>query len=74
MLFRSVASIFAGINGYLDPLPVPKVKAFETGFLAHLRTQRPEILKDIREKKDLTDETKAKLTAAVEEFSKQFSS
>jgi len=71
---EQVASIFAGIHGYLDPLPVPKVKAFETGFLAHLRSKRPEILKEIREKKDLTDETKAKLTAAVEEFSKQFSS
>jgi F-type H+-transporting ATPase subunit alpha len=69
---EQVASIFAGISGYMDALPIEKVKPFEAGLLKFLREKHPEILKDIREKNDLTDDTKAKLTSAIEEFSKSF--
>ncbi len=69
---EQVASIFAGNNGYLDPLPLDKVKAFESGLLAFLKSKHPEILKDIKTKNDLADDTKTKLTAAIEEFSKTF--
>jgi F-type H+-transporting ATPase subunit alpha len=69
---EQVASIFAGINGNLDGIPLPKVKAFETGLLAYLKSKKPEILKDIKDKNDLTDDNKAKLIAAIEEFSKTF--
>ncbi|HUO58341.1 MAG TPA: F0F1 ATP synthase subunit alpha [bacterium] len=67
-----VASIFAGNNGFLDPLPVDKVKAFESGLLSHLKAKHPAILKDIKEKNDLTDDTKAKLTSAIQEYSKNY--
>jgi F-type H+-transporting ATPase subunit alpha len=67
-----VASVFAGINGYLDNLPMEKVRAFESELIGHLKANHPGILKDIREKNDLTDDTKGKLTAAIEEFSKKF--
>ncbi len=72
LMEEQVASVFAGINGYLDNLPVEKVRAFESELLAHLKSKHPEVLKDIREKNDLTDDTRAKLTAAIEEFSKKF--
>jgi F-type H+/Na+-transporting ATPase subunit alpha len=67
-----VASIFAGNNGYLDPLPVDKVKVFETGLLSHLKAKYPAVLKDIKEKGDLTDDTKAKLTEAITEYAKNY--
>jgi F0F1-type ATP synthase alpha subunit len=35
---EQVAVIYAGVNGYLDPLPVNRVKAFEDGLLALLRS------------------------------------
>ena len=69
---EQVASIFAGISGYMDNLPIEKVKPYEAGLLNFLKEKRPEILKDIREKNDLTDDTKAKLTSAIEEFAKSF--
>ncbi len=69
---EQVVSIFAGNNGYLDPLPLDKVKAFESGLLSFLRSKHPEILRDIKAKNDLPDDTKTKLTAAIEEFSKTF--
>ena len=35
---EQVCVIYAGVNGYLDPLPVNRVRAFEDGLLALLRT------------------------------------
>ncbi|HTC21359.1 MAG TPA: F0F1 ATP synthase subunit alpha, partial [bacterium] len=67
-----VASIFAGNNGFLDPLPLDKVKAFEAGLLSHLKAKNPDILKDIKDKGDLTDDTKTKLSAAIAEYAKNY--
>ncbi|KAF0135550.1 MAG: ATP synthase subunit alpha [Methylocystaceae bacterium] len=64
--------IYAGVNGYLDPLPVNRVRAFEDGLLALLRSQHSDILESIRTTKDLTDETAAKLKSVVESFAKSF--
>jgi len=64
--------IYAGVNGYLDPLPVNRVRAFEDGLLALLRSQHSDILESIRTTKDLTDETAAKLKNVVETFAKSF--
>ncbi|MGJ0506247.1 MAG: F0F1 ATP synthase subunit alpha, partial [Methylocystis sp.] len=64
--------IYAGVNGYLDPLPVNRVRAFEDGLLALLRTQHADILESIRSTKDLPGETEAKLKSVVETFAKSF--
>lgn len=64
--------IYAGVNGYLDPLPVNRVRAFEDGLLALLRTQHADILDSIRSTKDLPAETEAKLKSVVETFAKSF--
>jgi F-type H+-transporting ATPase subunit alpha len=69
---EQVCMIYAGVNGYLDPLPVASVKAFEQGLLSLLRTKRADILDDIRNTRDLTDATAAKLKATVDEFAKTF--
>ncbi|MGC1579752.1 MAG: F0F1 ATP synthase subunit alpha [Beijerinckiaceae bacterium] len=70
---EQVCAIYAGVNGYLDPLPVNRVKAFEDGLLGTLRANHPEILDDIRATRDLSDATGAKLKSAVESFAKTFS-
>jgi len=64
--------IYAGVNGYLDPLPVNRVRAFEDGLLALLRSQHGDILESIRASKDLSDEVAAKLKTVVENFAKSF--
>jgi F-type H+-transporting ATPase subunit alpha len=64
--------IYAGVNGYLDPLPVNRVRAFEDGLLALLRSQHGDILENIRASKDLSDEVAAKLKTVVENFAKSF--
>jgi F-type H+-transporting ATPase subunit alpha len=69
---EQVCVIYAGVNGYLDPIPVNRVRAFEQGLLALLRNQKPEILEEIRSSGDLNDATAGKLKSAVDGFAKTF--
>jgi F-type H+-transporting ATPase subunit alpha len=48
------------------------VKKFERDFLKFVREKHPEILKDIREAKDLTSENEGNLKKAIEEFKEMF--
>lgn len=64
---EQVAVIYAGVNGYLDKLPLNKVRAFEDSLLSLLRTKHADLLAAIRDSKDLSDENAGKLKAAVEE-------
>ena len=41
---EQVCVIYAGVNGYLDKLPLNKVAAFESGFLATLRSKHGDLL------------------------------
>jgi F-type H+/Na+-transporting ATPase subunit alpha len=69
---EQVAVIYAGVNGYLDKLPLNKIRAFEEGLLGVLRSKHIEILDSIRETRDLKDDTAEKLKAAVEDYVKTF--
>ncbi|MGV8997810.1 MAG: F0F1 ATP synthase subunit alpha [Parvibaculaceae bacterium] len=69
---EQVVVIYAGVNGYLDKLPVSDVGRFEEEFLRNVRTSHPGILDAIREEKAVSNDTEAKLKAAVEAFSKAF--
>ena len=69
---EQVAVIFAGMEGFLDNLPVNKVGAFEQELLRTLRGKDMAILDDIRTKKALSDETRAKLKTMLTDFTKNF--
>jgi F-type H+-transporting ATPase subunit alpha len=69
---EQVCVIYAGVSGYLDPIPVARVGAFEQGLLTLLRTSNKDVLEDIRKTGDLTDATAAKLKAAVDGYAKTF--
>ena len=71
-LERQVAVIFAATNGYLDDIPVPSVRKFESEFLAFLDARYPEVLETVSRDKALSDTTIATLKQAIEEFKKQF--
>jgi len=70
---EQVAVIFAGVNGYLDDLPVDKVGAFEAGLLTHMRGEGKAVLDAIRSEQKLTDEIEEKLKANIDAFAKSFS-
>jgi F-type H+-transporting ATPase subunit alpha len=69
---EQVCVIYAGVNGYLDPLPVDRVRGFEDGLLGLLHTQHDDILRTIRETRDLDDATAGKLKAVVDNYAKTF--
>jgi F-type H+-transporting ATPase subunit alpha len=69
---EQVCVIYAGVNGYLDPIQVSRVRDFEQGLLNLLRNKHPDILDAIRTTRDLDDATAAKLKAVVDEYAKTF--
>jgi F-type H+-transporting ATPase subunit alpha len=69
---EQVCVIYAGVNGYLDPLPVDKARPFEDALLAALRTKHTDLLETIRASKDLSDSSAAALKAVVEGIAKLF--
>jgi F-type H+-transporting ATPase subunit alpha len=70
---NQVAIIYAVTNGYLDQVPVERVRAWERGFHEYLSSRAPEILKGIREEKALSDDLEKKLLAAIKAFDATFS-
>jgi F-type H+-transporting ATPase subunit alpha len=64
--------IFAATNGYIDDVAIGSIRKFEADLLKFLELQRPEIGKEIEEKKTISDELKEKMKAAIEEFKKTF--
>jgi F-type H+-transporting ATPase subunit alpha len=69
---KQVAIIFAGANGFLDDIRVEDVRRFETEMNQFLDNRKPEVLQAIREKRELNDEVKAQLSAALKEFKQGF--
>ena len=65
--------IYAGVNGYLDPIAVDRVRAFEDGLLSLMRSKHGDILEAVRASKDLSSDTEAKLKDVVQSFAKSFS-
>ncbi len=69
---EQVVVIYAGVNGYLDPLPVNRVRAFEDGLLTLVRTKNNDILEDVRKTSDLSSDTEKKLKGVVDAYAKTF--
>ena len=69
---EQVCVIYAGVNGYLDPLDVARVRPFESGLLTLLRTKHTDLLDSIRKSGDLSDSDAAKLKAVVDGYAKTF--
>ncbi|KAJ4310506.1 Alpha subunit of the F1 sector of mitochondrial F1F0 ATP synthase [Fusarium piperis] len=67
-----VPLIFAGVNGYLDTVPVDKILQWESDFLAHLKTNEADLIATIDKEGALSKETEAKLRDVVQTFVKSF--
>jgi len=69
---EQVCVIYAGVNGYLDKLPVAKIGDYEDGLLGELKANGQDILAAIRDSGALDDETEGKLKALVSKFTDNF--
>jgi F-type H+-transporting ATPase subunit alpha len=71
---KQVAIIYAATKGYLDPVAVEDVRRYEEELYRFLESRHPQVLGTIATKKILDDELRASIEAALEEFSRHFTS
>jgi F-type H+-transporting ATPase subunit alpha len=69
---KQVAMIFAGTNGYLDPVPVEQIGQYEQELHRFLDTRRPGVLRALAEKKQFDDGLRAEMHGAMKEFGEQY--
>ncbi|MBC8338057.1 MAG: F0F1 ATP synthase subunit alpha [Rhodospirillales bacterium] len=69
---EQVVTIFAGVNGYTDGIEISQVTDFESRMLDEIRSKGTDILDSIRTEKELSEETKSKLTAFMDDFTKTY--
>src|SRR5450759_198123 len=65
---EQVAVMWAMQNGYLDPVPVDRIKEFQSKLQDYLETRKEGLLRSIREKKQLDEDLEAQLKATLDEF------
>ena len=63
-----VAVLWTVQNGFMDDVPVARIKEFQGQLTDYLTTRKPELLAKLRQQRELTDELASGLKAAVTEF------
>ncbi|MBO0348238.1 F0F1 ATP synthase subunit alpha [Phormidium pseudopriestleyi FRX01] len=69
---EQVAIIYAGINGYLDEVPVDKITDFTKGLREYMRTSKVKYGEIVQSTKQLTDEAETLLKEGIAEFTQSF--
>lgn len=67
-----VVTIYSGINGYLDDIPVEKVTTFVAGLRDYVRTSKSKFAEIIRSEKKMNDEAESILKEAITEYKETF--
>ena len=55
-------------NGYLDAIPVERVKEYQFKLQDYVQTRKDALLRSIRDKKQLDEDLENQLRAALDEF------
>jgi F-type H+-transporting ATPase subunit alpha len=69
---NQVAILFVGGKGYLDPIPVKEVERYQKEFISFMENSKPELLKEIKTERKISEELEPKLHAACQEFNSIF--
>jgi F-type H+-transporting ATPase subunit alpha len=69
---RQILIIFAGTNGYLDDLPLERLREFETELYKYVDLTNPKLLQTIADKKTLDDAVKAEIQNLLKDFKERF--
>ncbi len=64
--------LFAGTQGYLDDLQVSDIRAFEDGLHKYFAISQQALVADLTAKKQLDDDLRSRLHAAMKEYSANF--
>ena len=68
-----VAALWAVQNGYMDKVPIDRIKEYQTRLTEYLTTSQSSVLERIGREKALTDGVTADLKGAVEQFAQMWS-
>ena len=71
---KQITIIYAATSGYLDELPIEKLAQYEADLLLEMENMHRQLLNDIAEKKELTDDMKEQLDKVLKEFTERFKS
>jgi F-type H+-transporting ATPase subunit alpha len=69
---QQVIILFAGTQGYLDDLKVSDIRAFEDGMHKYFANQQSDLMNALTDKKQLDDDIKNRLHAAMKEYKENF--
>lgn len=67
-LEHQVLAIFAGTNGFADHVSVTDMLRWQADMLSYMDASHPEVVRDIVEKKAITDANRANLVKALDAF------
>jgi F-type H+-transporting ATPase subunit alpha len=67
-LASQVAILFAGTNGYADEISIDRMQDWQVNLLRYLETSHSDLMKEIGEKKQITEETEKALQEALKTF------
>src|ERR1700751_4109562 len=65
---EQVAVMWAMQNGYLDAVPVERVKEYQLKLQDYLQTRKASLLQTIREKKEIDNDLETQMKAVLDEF------
>jgi F-type H+-transporting ATPase subunit alpha len=65
---QQVMILFAVSNGFLDEIPVAKIREWERGFLEFMHTRWPQVGDAIRKEKVLSKDSEAQLRQAIQAY------
>lgn len=68
---KQVTILYAGVNSYLEKVKVEEVREYEEKFHSYFEAKHSDLLKTIKESKELSAESEEKLKKAIEQFNKE---
>jgi len=69
---RQIMILWVASQGYLDSLPIDRVRAFEEGFHTFMDQKYPDVAHTIAQQRQLSDDVVAKLKSATQKYKSEF--
>jgi len=69
---KQVLIIYAGNRGFLDEVPVKRIRQYETELYSYMEKEHPDVLQKIAEKKTIDAALDEAIAAALQEFNARF--
>jgi len=69
---EQIIILYAGVNGHCDDLNIDELKEFENMLIREIKTSHPEIINELKEKKEISEQLEQKLKEAIEKTKTEF--